>query len=204
MSYRISQADPTRMTTEDLHAELAGFTALAAEVAARMAVVLAELRRRRQSHPFFHHPVLGFFQSIADKHLSPEAAVVLGNRDLIKAVLPLPHAEQVAIAYGKEIPVATVNPFGAIVTEQLPIRRMDADTLKRAFGPDGIRTADEQAEIIRTQGRNERHGMITVIREEQVLKIGNQKIRPEDLKGPLAALGYSLDLARNVSDRGAA
>ena len=198
MTYRISKADPSKMATEDLHAELAGFTALAAEVAARMAIILTELRRRRQNSPFFHHPVLSFFSSIADKTLSPEAAVVLGNRDLIKAVLPLPHDDQISIAYGKEIPVAVVNSFGAIVTEAMPIRRMDADTIKRAFGPEGIRTAEAQAEMIRTQSRIERHGMITVIRQEQVLKIGNQKIRPEDLKGPLAALGYSLDLSRNV------
>ena len=198
MPYRISQADPSKMTTEDLHAELESFKELAVEVVQRMAVILAEMRRRKQRHFLHHHAILGFYRSLADKTLSAEAAVILAQQPLIKAVLPLPHADQIAIAYGKEIPVAVVNSFGAIVTEAMPIRRMDADTIKRAFGPEGIRTAEAQAEMIRTQSRIERHGMVTVIREEQVLKIGNQKIRPEDLKGPLAALGYSLDLSRNV------
>jgi hypothetical protein len=198
MPYRISQADPSKMTTEDLHAELESFKELAVEVVQRMAVILAEMRRRKQRHFLHHHAILGFYRSLADKTLSAEAAVILAQQPLIKAVLPLPHADQIAIAYGKEIPVAVVNSFGAIATEAMPIRRMDADTIKRAFGPEGIRTAEAQAEMIRTQSRIERHGMVTVIREEQVLKIGNQKIRPEDLKGPLAALGYSLDLSRNV------
>ena len=40
---------------------------------------------------------------------------------------------------------------------------------------------------------------ITVLRDEHLLKIGHQKIRPEDLRGPLAALGYRMALTRSAT-----
>lgn len=199
MAYRISNTDPSKMTTEELTAELDGFVQLAVEVAARMSVILAELRKRRKPHPFFHHPVLRFFQAIADGALHPEAAILLANGDLIKAVIPLPRQRQLEVAYGAEIPVAVTAPDGKIKSDDMPIQRMDPATLRRAFGPDGIRTVHQQIAMIRDEGKIERHGMITVLRDEGLLKISNQKIRPEDLRGPLLALGYSLDLSRNTA-----
>lgn len=200
MTHNISQTDPASMTTEDMIAELDGFVTLAEEVAARMSVLLAELRRRRRPHPFFNHPVLRFFEHIADNTLHPKAAIILGNRDMIKAVLPLPPREQVAVALGKVIPVASRNAAGEVVRDDMPILRMDPATIKRAFGPSGVREFDAQAELLRSEGKVERHGMITVLRDQMALKIGNQTIRPEELKGPLAALGYVLELRRTIGD----
>lgn len=199
MTYSISQTNPADLSTEELIAEIDGFKQLAVEVVERYSVILTELRRRKQSHGFMRHPVLCFFQEIAEGALSSEAALVLGNRELIKAVMPLPRGRQLEVAQGDPIPVATLTDTGDIRSDDIPIHRMDPATLKRAFGPDGIRTVHEQAELIRADQKVERHGAVTVLCDEQVLKIGNQKVRPEDLKGPLAALGYRLDLARNVS-----
>lgn len=70
---------------------------------------------------------------------------------------------------------------------------------KRAFGRKGIRPVSELCDIIREAGKIERHVLLTVLRDAQVLKIGNPKAHPEDLKGPLAALVSLLDLARNPS-----
>jgi hypothetical protein len=200
MRYHISQTDPATLTTEALLEEIASFKALAVEVVERYSLILAELRKRRQAHAFMRHPVLSFFQAIADGDLHPEAALVLGNQSLIAAVLPLPPEKQVEIARGAEIPVATATPTGEIKSEDVPIYRMAPETLRRAFGPSGIRPVSEQADMIRAEGKIERHGAITVLRDEQALKIGNQKVRPEDLRGPLAALGYRLDLMRNEQD----
>lgn len=202
MAYIISRRDPANMETKELVSELDGFTQLAVEVAERMSLILSELRKRRQPHPFFRHTVLCFFQSIADGQLAPEAAIVLGNQNMIKAILPLPHKEQIEVAYGRPVPVATIKSTGEMVSDDVPIQRMDPVTMARAFGPEGIRTVHEQVEIIRAAGRVERHGMITILRDEVMLKIGNQKIKPEELKGPLMALGYRLELTRN-SDRAA-
>jgi len=204
MHYQISQTNPAAMTTEELTAELGGFVALAAEVAERVSLILAELRKRRQPHPLFAHPVLRFFQSIADNTLSAKAAINLGNMDLIKAVLPLPREQQERIADGEEVPVATLAPDGSVKSDDIPIRRMDAGTLRRAFGPSGIRPVHDQAEMIRAEGKIERHGMITVLRDQSMLKIGNQKVKPEELRGPLMALGYCLEVAREVKARKAA
>lgn len=198
MAYRISQTNPADLSTEELTAELDGFVELAVEVAARMSVILAELKKRRQPHPFFRHSVLRFFQSIADGALHPEAAIILNNSDMTRAVMSLPMQKQLEVAYGADVPVATLTADGHIKSDDMPIQRMDPATLRRAFGPDGIRPVHEQADMIRAEGKIERHGMITVLRDEMMLKVGNQKIRPEDLRGPLMALGYSLDLTRKV------
>lgn len=198
MVYAISRRDPAAMETKEIFDEFDGFTALAVEVVERYSALLAELRKRREPHPFFRHTVLAFYQQIADTQLAPEAAIVLGNQNMIKAVLPLTHQDQIAVAYGREVAIARIDSAGKVVSDDVPIQRMDPATMSRAFGPEGIRPVHEQAEMIRSAGRIERHGMITVLRDETVLKIGNQKIKPEELKAPLMALGYSLKLARNA------
>ena len=198
MAYIISRRDPASMETKEIFAEFDGFTALAVEVVERYSALLVELRKRREPHPFFRHTVLAFFQHIADQQLSPEAAIILGNQAMIKAVLPLSHEDQVAVAYGREVAIARISGTGKIVSDDVPIQRMDPATMSSAFGPEGIRPVHEQAEIIRTEGRIERHGMVTVLRDEVMLKIGNQKIKPEELKGPLLALGYTLSVSRSV------
>lgn len=197
MTYSISQADPASLSTEELTAEIDSFIELAEEVVARLSVLLAELRKRRQPHPFFQHAILRFWESIANQTLHPKAAIILANRDMIKAIIPLPREEQLEIAQGRYVPVAVTLADGSVASDDMPIQRMDTATLRRAFGPCGLRSIYEQAEMIREEGKITRIGMVTVLRDEVMLKIGNQKIRPEDLKGPLAALGYSLDLRRN-------
>jgi hypothetical protein len=202
MRYHISQTDPATLTTEALLEEIASFKALAVEVVERYSAILAELRKRRQYHAFMRHPVLSFFQAIAEGSLAPEAALVLGNRELISAIIPLPREKQIEVANGGEVEIATVTASGEIRSDKAPIRRMDPATIRRAFGPEGIRPIHEQAEMLRAEANaTERHGAITVLRDEQVLKIGNQKVKPEELRGPLAALGYRLDLARNATEK---
>lgn len=201
MTYTVSQTDPAEMTAEALLAEIDGFKFLAVDVVERLSLIMSELRRRRLPHPFFKDRILSFWQSISDQTLAAEAAIILANRNMIKAVIPLPRSEQIEVANGREIPVATITPDGHIKSDYIPIHRMDPATLSRAFGPGGIRTVQEQAEIIRAEGRVERIGAITVLRDEQVLKIGNQKIRPEDLRGPLRSLGYKVELDRAVLGR---
>lgn len=202
MTTHISQTNPANLTTEEILAEIASFQGLAVAVLERWAALLKELSERRVRHPMFRHPVLQFWRSIADKALHAEAAVLLADRkrgDMIRAVLPLKPAEQLEVANGAPVPVATLNDAGEIRSDDVPIHRMDPATLKRAFGPEGIRTVHEQAEMIRAEGKIERVGAVTVLRGEGLLRIGNQKIRPEDLKGPLAALGYTLDLSRRAT-----
>lgn len=204
MTDHISQTDPRTLSTEEIHAEIEGFKSLAVNVLKRWSALLAELKRRRVPNIMFSHPVLKFWESINNQSLDAEAAVLLADKQggrMIRAVLPLPPKQQVAVARGEPVAVAAVTDAGEIKSDDVPIFRMDQPMLKRAFGPHGIRPVHEQAEMIREAGKAARIGAITVLRDEQVLKIGNQKIRPEDLKGPLAALGYSLDLARNATER---
>jgi len=202
MTYSISQTDPCSLSTEEIHEEIAGFSVLATEVVQRWAALLKELSTRRASHPMFQHPVMQFWQSIAECKLSPRAAVLLADRNMgtmIRAVLPLPIAEQEAIAEGREVPVAARSETGEIKSDDVPIHRMDAATIKRAFGPEGIRTVHEQAEMIRAEGKIERHGAITVDRIHGRLRVGNQTFTPDEFESAFLALGYKIVLARDVS-----
>mgnify|MGYP000081721924 CR=1 FL=1 len=200
MTYTISQTPCAELSTEQLLEEIASFKTLAVEVVARYAEILTELKFRGHYHGFMRHPVLSFFKQIAEGSLHPEAALTLGNEKLIAAVAQLPHEQQLEIARGALVPVARRTDTGEIRSDDLPIERMDQPTMRRAFGPDGIRSVHEQAEMIRAEGKVQRIGAVTVLRDEQLLKIGNQKIKPEDLKGPLAALGFRLVLARSAAD----
>ena len=200
MAYTISQTDPATLKTEELLEEISSFKTLAAEVAERYAALLKELKKRRKHHPFMRHPALSFFEEIAAQELDAEAAINLSNREMIKAILPLPRGDQKSISHGTPIQVATRNAAGAIVLDEMPITRMDKAHLKRAFGPDGIRPANEQEELLRAEARITRHGAISVLKDEVALKIGNQKIKPEELAAPLLALGYRLIVSGRTED----
>lgn len=204
MTNHISQTDPRKLSTEEIFSEIDGFKSLAVNVLKRWSALLAELKRRRVSNIMFNHPVLKFWESISNQSLNAEAAVLLADKSdgkMIKAVLPLQPDEQLNIAHGALIPVATVTDSGDIKSDDMPIFRMDAKTLNMAFGPEGVRTVYDQAQMIKEEGKIERIGHITVLRDEVMLKIGNQKIKPEELRGPLMALGYRLDLSRSVQDK---
>ena len=202
MTNHISQTDPRNLSTEEIFAEIEGFKSLAVNVLKRWSALLAELKRRRVPNIMFSHPVLKFWESINDRTLDAEAAVLLADKQdgkMIKAVLPLPPTRQVAIARGEPVPVAAVAPSGEIKSDDVPIFRMDTGTLKRAFGPEGIRTVHEQAEIIKSEGMRQRVGRITVLRDEGLLRIANQKFTPEEVRAALIALGCPEDFLKRRS-----
>lgn len=192
MKLQTKNTDPSEMTTEELLGAIDSIRALSVDVVEYLSGVLSELRKRRIQHHFFSDRILSFWQEINGKQLAAEAAIGLANRPMINAVLPLPHSEQIEVSHGKEIAVATIEGK----TEIMPIHRMDGPTLKRVFGPNGIRSVKAQSAIIRDVANVKHHGVITVLQDEAMLKIGNQKIKPEDLRGPLMALGYVLELSR--------
>jgi len=199
MTYKIAQTEPSEMTTAELFSELDGFKQLAVEVTERLSAILCELRARREPHAFFSHPVLRFFESIAGKTLDAEAAILLANAPMIKAIKNLPVKQQLPIAQGQEVPVASISDTGELTTERMPIFRMGPDVLKRVFSDSGIRSVPSQAEMIRAAGRITRIGMITVLKDEGVFKVGNQKLTPDEVHRAALQLGYSLVLTRDVS-----
>ena len=201
MMHTTPQTDPDTMTISEKLAEIAGFKDYAVKTVKRLAILMRSLRKDGAKNiPNSTHAVLKFYQEIANETLNPEAAILLKNASMIKAVMHLPHDQQLAVARGQEIAVAVIQSSGQMANENLPIQRMGPDLLKRVFSEHGIRSLKGQSAIIRENGKTERHGMVTVLQDEVMLKIGNQKITPEELRGPLMALGYSLELSRN-SDR---
>jgi len=202
MTTKVCTTDPRNLSTEQIFSEIESFTALAVDVLKRWSALLAELKRRRVPNIMFNHPVLQFWESIHKEKLDAQAAVLLADRrdgKMIRAVLPLPPSEQLAIAKGKPIAVATLTSTGKIRSEEVPILRMDNQTLTRAFGPDGIRTVYEQAEMIRAAGTVQRIGMVTVLRDEHMVKVGNVRLKwPEDFEAVARALGTEIVTTRKI------
>jgi len=202
MTYSISQTDPAKLTTEDLIAEIGGFKELAAKTVKRLSLILKELNARRVKHDLMRDRIMRFWEDLAEDRLDPEAAIRLGNRELIKCILPLPRHEQIAIATDKPVPVAVKTDTGEIKSDDRPLRLMDRATMKRAFGPDGIRTVHEQSEMIRAAGRVRPSVSVIALPDEMMIKVGREKVRPEDLRGPLLALGYTIEMTRRAKMAG--
>lgn len=203
MTNHISQTDPATLSTEEIFAEIAGFKTLAVNVLIRWSALLAELKRRRVRDAMFNHPVLKFWESINNRMLDAEAAVLLADKHdgkRIKAVLPLPPVQQVAIARGEPVPIATRTDTGEIRSDDLPIQRMDDATMRRAFGPHGIRTVHEQAEMIRAEGKIVRIGGIVSLRKEGVFRVGNVKLTPEQIDAAGRDQGFRFVPAWMITD----
>jgi len=179
-----------QMDVNQLLTFIDGIRALSIDVVEQLSEALSELRKHRVKHHFFNDRILSFWREINSKQLAAEAAIGLANRPMIMAVLPLPHKDQVEITHGKEIAVA--NYEGK--TEHLPIHRMDGPTLKRAFGPDGIRSIKAQAEMIHAAGKIERIGMITILRDENAVKVSGVKLTWEEIGRAARQAGHRLIL----------
>jgi hypothetical protein len=192
---------PEQMSTEQLLVAIDSIRILSVEVVEYLSEVLKELRARRVRHDFFADRILRFWSSIADQSLAAEAAILLANQFTIKAILPLPRLDQIAIAKGRVVAVAVMQADGTISSDDLPINRMDAATLRRAFGPEGIRSVYEQADIIRNEGKTDRHGMMTLMLDEHMAKIGNQKIKLEDMAELLRMAGYTVEMTHAPKHR---
>lgn len=202
MNRTISQTDPDTMTIAEKLAELAGFKDFAADAVKRQAVLMRSLRKDGHKHiPYTTNAVLRFYQSIADDRLNSEAAVLLANGPMIKAVMPLPHDQQIDVARGREIAVAVVRPDGQVSNENMPITRMGPEVLKRVFSPSGIRSVQAQASIIRRNGKTERIGAMTYYRDEGVIRFGNQRFSEDELRDMLISAGVHWVMPRHLDKK---
>lgn len=190
MKFQRPNTPPAEMTSEELRNVVDSIRELAVDVVEYLSEVMAVFASRKERHPFMADRILRFWREINDQRLSAEAAIYLANAKLIKPILPLSHDEQIRIARGEPVAIAIMTETGEIRSDDTQIHRMDDATLKRAFGPDGIRTVHAQAELIRAEGKVQRVGMITVLRDQRALKIGNQTIQPEEIAKAMASLGW--------------
>jgi hypothetical protein len=203
MNRTVSQNDPDTMTISEKLAELDGFKDFAVGAVKRMSLLMRSLHKDgHRNIPGSRNAILSFYEAIAGDTLHPEAAALLANGPMIKAVMPLPHTQQIEIANGWEVPVATRTMEGEVKSDGMPIQRMDGPTLKRAFGPEGIRSVYDQAEMIKEAGRVQRHGMFTWDEQSGRVRVGNQTFTWEDadIKAVARRAGYSIVLTRSLGD----
>jgi hypothetical protein len=180
-------------STNDIRAELDQIVSDTAEWMERAAALLVELRRRRENHPLMQSNVLRFFKLIDNRRLSAEAVLAVGgNRNLVRALEKLPLAEQVRVAKDQPVQVVEISPEGKEVIAQRSIGHLSQSALDRVFGPDGIRSIQEQREMLGAPPDRERVDGIIVDRSARKIIIGRKQFSPLELAGALKALGYEV------------
>lgn len=184
----------SNISTADLRAELDQIVDDTAEWMERAAAILVELRARKESHPLMHSNVLRFFKGIAGGSLSSKAVLAVGgNRNLVRALHGLPLGEQDAIATERPVQVVEISPEGKHVIVDRTITTLSQSALDRVFGEKGLRSIEEQKQMLGQETHKERISGFLVDRKASVIVFGNKRVTPFDLIAPLKALGYRIE-----------
>jgi len=180
-------------STEDIRSELDQIVSDTAEWLHRAAVLLVELRKRREKHPLMSSNTLRHFKLIADGKLDAAAALAVGgNRNLVRALSRLPFAEQLPYATQRTVQVVEHTADGREDLADRHITHLSQDALDRVFSEDGLRSIEEQREMIGKPPNRERVEGIIVDHDEKSIVVSRHHLRPRDLIKPLKALGYEL------------
>lgn len=161
-----------------------------AELDARNALT-EQMRTFTKSGPFKH------FREVASGRLAPRLALACSDPSLVQGLLRVPMAAQENIADGQLVPVAE-QVKGEIRETEKSIWRLDCAEIARVFGEKGIRTAREQAHILRAEASGSvvmarsSDGRIGVDSSSETLRFGAMKVKVADLAEPLRMLGFRL------------
>lgn len=181
------------VTTAAIRAELDQIVKDTAEWMERASVLLVELRRRGEDHPLMHSNVLRAFKGIAERKLSAEAVLAVGgNANIVRALEKLPLDQQAGYAKDCPVPVVEVSPEGKHVTAYRKLQSLGPSVIDRVFGPDGLRSIEEQKAMLAAPSNRIRVDGILIDTSERRIIIARKHISPADLIGPLKALGYEL------------
>lgn len=190
----MTKADRLHNTsTADIRAELDQIVSDTAEWMQRAAVLLVELRRRKERHPLMSSNTLRHFVLIADGKLDAAAALAVGgNRNLVRALSAIPLDQQFDYATRRTVEVVERTPDGRDVIEHRHITHLSNPTLDRVFSDGRILSVEEQRQALGAKPNRERVGCVLVDHDESALVISKKHIKPLELVAPLKALGFKL------------
>jgi len=183
------------VSTEGIRAELDQIIRDTSEWMERAAILLVELRRRGEKHPLMQSNILRFFKGIAAGNLSAEAILAVGgNRNLVRALGRLPVNQQTEVAKNRPVQVVEMTPEGEEIVTDRSIAQLSQSAIDRVFGPKGLRSLQEQREMLGPKRHQKRIDGVIVDISARKIVIGAKHISPAELIGPLKALGYRITL----------
>lgn len=159
--------------------------------------LLNELRQRSFNHPLMGHPLYRKFDKVASGVLTPKAVLgFAGYPTALELIQNVDTEMQDRLAAGEKVPVVSKDTAGRYVFEQKPVLQMDASTLKRVFGPDGIRSREDQEHMLAAELKQPVKVKVTasiaVIPKKEKIQVGKTTISLDDMREPLRLLGYKL------------
>ncbi len=161
--------------------------------------ILCEMRNRKEWHIFFKNGLYRWCSEIHHGKLHPEFAIMYsGFTSVIKAVIGTPLEDQKVWAMSGEVDLVEITAAYDVVEVRKPLVRFGAVDLETAFGPQGLRSIEEQRVIVQRRIRhiapvqNADGPRVLVDLNDKMLLINRTRCRPNDLREALGLLGYVL------------
>lgn len=163
------------------------------------AAILCEIRNRKEWHIYMKNGLFRYYSEIHHEKLHPQFAMMFsGYRVVIDAVIGTPLSLQLEWALGGEVDLVEVSDAYQAVEVRKPLMRFGVSDLETAFGPQGLRTIEEQRVIVQHRVANIAPAQdadgpkIRADTKEGVLLIRRARINPLDLREALRDLGWKL------------
>lgn len=184
------------LTNEELRALLTKVVADTADGVLRGCEILYELETRSVRHGFSKDGAFQWFREVATGRLHPTAALMVCDRNALKAMMRLPLESQRMIATGETLPVVEWGPNQTIVTRERRITEIDGRTLQRVIGTNDVRDVAEQTRLLRESqmppSASHAKQVNGIVARDGKLVVGRTTLDPSDLIDPLLELGFKL------------
>jgi hypothetical protein len=171
-------------STEDLKEALIQSVQFTAKHLQYMANIWCELERRGEDLSALRTELTEFLPLIAKSQLSAEAALQFAGQKVVLNHLPkLSLEEQTRLAHGGTVKIIERDTNGGYVVKEKNLSILRADQVNTVFGPDGLRTVEEQLELKNKEKEyapRENHQV--KVNKDGFLKVGNKYIAQGNYK----------------------
>lgn len=171
-------ANFAQASTVDLKAALIQSVQFTAKHLQYMANIWFELERRGEDLTALKTELTEFLPLIARRELSAEAALQFAGQKVVLNHLPkLSLEEQTRLAHGGTVKIIERDTNGGYVVKEKNLSVLRADQVNTVFGPDGLRTVEEQLELKNKEKEySPRENYQVKVNKDGFLKVGNKYI----------------------------
>ena len=194
----MTQSGYREMSLQELYTRLASHVQAGETALIEGSKILAELKRRGETHEFMRRGLFKWFEQIDAGTLDASAVIKFaGDDQIISRLVRLPISQQAMIAKTGNVIVAEQAKTGEIIETEKSIIRMDLKQLDRVFGDKGIRTIAQQTKLLKAASaptpKPAAPELVRADARDGVLVIaGRHHIEPNALIEPLRRLGYKI------------
>ena len=158
---------------------------------------LVVLRSRNVIHHLMNSPLFRKFHLLGEGRVTASAYLAFSTTpSALEGISHVDRDMQDRLAADEPLPCVVRNAEGRIVFENKPVRRMEDTVIKRVFGPEGIRSREDQEHILAAEMKQPTRVRVSetigVIPRRDQICIGRKNIYVDDMREPLRLLGYKL------------